>query len=298
MRPALLARPAPSTRWWKPGRWPRWLQLLVGGAAAWGLAVAVLLSTGDRYVAGAVVLGTFVVPLALGVRVADGEVLPGVGTPLMVRLFAYGGLLGFLASAFLEHPMISQPAFVFDGWVGVVEEASKLAVLAYLTRHLVERTARSGLVLGGLVGLGFTAFESAGYATASAINSWGSSHAIIEMVVARALAAPFTHGLWTAVAGAALFASSRRGRYRAAPAALAALAGVTALHAWWDLAPNVAARLGGGDLAVYLVQATLSVPPLYAAYRIERCRGGADDGEADRPAGVMQPDGVLDRSGR
>ncbi len=262
----------------------------MGGAAVWGLAVGVLLSTGDRYVAGAVVLGTFVVPLALGVRVADGEVLPGVGTQLMVRLFAYGGLLGFLASAFLEHPMISQAAFVFDGWVGVVEEASKLAVLAYLTRNLVGRTARSGLVLGGLVGLGFSAFESAGYATASAINSWGSSHAIIEMVVARALAAPFTHGLWTAVAGAALFASSRHGRFRATPAALAALTGVTALHAWWDLAPNVAARLGGGDMTVYLALALLSVPPLYAAYRIERHRSGADDDE------IVDPDGELHRS--
>lgn len=277
----------------------------------WALAVGVLLTTGDRYVAAAVVLGAFVVPLALATRLADSQRLPGVDWQLMGRLFAFGGLLGFLASALLERPLTSQPPLVFDSWVGVVEETSKLVLLAVMTRRLAVKTTRSGLVLGGVIGFGFAAFESAGYALAASIDG-GDSHAVIAMVLTRAAATPFTHGLWTAIAGAGLFASSRNGRFRPTLLAVVALAGVAAVHAGWDLMPNLAADLQtqlagassghamGADLSANLLdaagQALLSVPPLYAAYRLRpRPKGGA--GSARVPASeAVAAVGRLDRS--
>ena len=283
--------------------------MLVGGALLWGLAVGVLLATGDQYVAGAVVMGTFVVPLSLWVRFAGGESLPGVDQQLMARLFAGGGLLGFLASALVEGPLTSQPAAVFDGSVGVIEEAAKLAVLAFMARHLAEKTTRSGFVLGGLVGLGFSAFESAGYALASALSSGGAGHALVESVLTRAAITPFTHGLWTAIAGAALFACSRNGRYRAAPLAVAALLGVAAVHACWDLMPNVATELSallagtpsaratglGTTLLDDAGQAILSLPLLYVAYRLTPRRRPSIDRVPASALATVASAGPVDR---
>lgn len=304
-RPTLLAPPAAGQDRSRLGRLPRWVRVLAGGASLWGLATAVLLATGDRYVTGAVVLGTFVVPLAFCFKLVEGEDLPGTELQLLVRLFVFGGILGFLASAFLEHPLSSQPAVVFDGWVGLVEETSKLAALAFMTRNFVGKTPRSGFVLGGLVGFGFAAFESAGYAVASAVGPGTGSHVLIDTVLTRAVTAPFTHGLWGALAGAALFASSRNGRFRLAPLAVAALAGVAALHACWDLMPYLAARLEswltGADAhmkALYETgQAILCLPPLYVVYRLRRRPPPA----ADREQASSEPDqrvlsGQIDRS--
>ena len=277
-RPRLLATPAGRRGGWRPDRLPGWVRLLVGGASLWGLAVGLLLATGDRYVLGVVVLGTFVVPLTFSFKLVEGENLPGVDPRLLVRLFAFGGLLGFLASAFLEHPMAAQSVVVFDGWVGAVEETSKLAVLAFMTRNLAEKTPRAGFVLGGLLGFGFAAFESAGYAVASVFGAGSRDHVVIETVVTRAVTAPFTHGLWGAVAGAALFAASRNGRFRPAPLVVAALAGVAALHASWDLMPYLVSRLEPGLIgtsshpgALYESgQAVLCLPPLFIVYRMRR----------------------------
>lgn len=304
-RPTLLASPAAGQDRSRLARLPRWVRVLAGGALLWGLAAAVLLATGDRYVTGAVVLGTFVVPLAFCFKLVEGEDLPGTELQLLVRLFVFGGVLGFLASAFLEHPLGSQPAVVFDGWVGLVEETSKLAALAFMTRNFVGRTPRSGFVLGGLVGFGFAAFESAGYAVASAVGPGTDSHVLIDTVLTRAVTAPFTHGLWSAVAGAALFASSRNGRFRPAPLALAALAGVAVLHAGWDLMPYLAAHLEywstGTDAhlkALYETgQAILCLPPLYVVYRLRRRPAPAADGEQESaPSGSLVSAGGIDRS--
>lgn len=280
--PTLLAAPDRGRVRRLLTRTPRWLKILAAGASLWGLSVGVLFATGDEYVVAAVALGTFVVPLALAAGLGERGKRLGVAPQLMVRLAACGGLLGFLSSALLERPILSAPGPMFDGWVGVIEETSKLAILAFLTRSLIDRDPRTGFVLGGLVGVGFSAFESAGYAISTAINSGGNSGAVIEMVLSRATAAPFTHVLWTAVVGAALFASTRDGRFRAAPLLTTTLVAMAALHAGWDMMPALAADLrswlAGTPPSPGIVvdptvlidsgEALLSAPPLYIAYRL------------------------------
>jgi hypothetical protein len=71
-------------------------------------------------------------------------------------------------------------------------------------------------VLGAAVGLGFAAFESAGYAFNALFTSSGLSLAdLVETEVLRGILAPVGHGLWTAILGGVLFAAAaRHGRLR------------------------------------------------------------------------------------
>lgn len=301
-----LATPPKRQPWWGVKRPARWIRALAAGALLWGLAVGVLLATGDIYVGAAVVLGTFVVPVSLYLRFVDGESLAGVTSRLTMRLFACGGLVGFLAAALAERPFSSQPALSFDGWVGIVEESVKLMILAIMTRSLAEKTPRSGFVLGAMVGLGFSAFESAGYALAAMVGPGASIYSVVTTVLTKAAITPFSHLIWTGIAGAALFASSRNGRFRLTPLAIAALFGVAALHASWDMVPQLATNLriwlagaaGShvapvGSVTFDLLDdaglAMVSLPSLYVAYRLRRRKPASTD-KAPQPASLRATD--------
>ncbi|HLI01858.1 MAG TPA: PrsW family glutamic-type intramembrane protease [Acidimicrobiales bacterium] len=225
----------------------RWLRLLVAGALLWGLAVLTLELTNDWYVVPSVViLGSFAVPVALLLRLCERRRPFELTSPLLVRLFVGGGVIGFLCSALLEAPLTSQSPAIFDGSVGVIEEVAKLAVLACLTWRLPVRSRRAGFVAGAAVGFGFAAFESAGYAASalasSGMGQWGS---LISLEALRALIAPATHGLWTAITGAILFRQARGARFRITGTLVAVVAAVAALHGLWDLAPDLSRGIGG-----------------------------------------------------
>jgi RsiW-degrading membrane proteinase PrsW (M82 family) len=119
--------------------------------------------------------------------------------------------------------------------VGLIEEAAKLLGLAVCARHLRDRSARDGMVLGASVGFGFAAFESAGYALAASLTVHGVS--LIDLVsteLLRGLLAPVGHGLWTAILGGILFSSSGSHRFVVSGRLVAALIGVSVLHGLWD----------------------------------------------------------------
>ena len=95
------------------------------------------------------------------------------------------------------------------------EEAVKLGALVFIAHRLPWRHARDGFVLGAAVGLGFAAFETAGYAVNALLTVRGLSvTALVETEPLRSVLAPFGHGLWTAILGGVLFGGARRGRLR------------------------------------------------------------------------------------
>ncbi len=65
----------------------------------------------------------------------------------------------------------------------------------------------NGLLLGAAVGCSFSAFESVQYAL-------DPSYSGIGIIFQRALLSPFTHIVWTALAGAALWRVQRGGQFR------------------------------------------------------------------------------------
>jgi hypothetical protein len=68
------------------------------------------------------------------------------------------------SAALLETWLLRYSGQGFYIGVGLIEEAVKLAVLWRLAHRLPNRSMLDGLVVGATVGLGFAAFESAGYA--------------------------------------------------------------------------------------------------------------------------------------
>jgi len=95
--------------------------------------------------------------------------------------------------------------------VGFVEEVGK-AVIVVIT---IKKTNRckyifNGLLLGGAVGAGFAAFESAGYAFNIYLSSNGAENAYNNMVhniYLRGFLSPGGHVAWAAITGAAIMIS-------------------------------------------------------------------------------------------
>jgi hypothetical protein len=149
--------------------------------------------------------------------------------------FLAAGTLGVVATALLEVYLLPAAAGTFIG-VAVIKELGKGAVLLAVAHQVHHREPRDGMVLGAVVGAGFAAFESAGYALQSMLNHIDERPLIniLETEALRAVLAPFGHITWTALLGGALFASSRAGRFRLTARLGLTFLGVVVLHALWD----------------------------------------------------------------
>ncbi|MCW2504614.1 MAG: PrsW family intrarane metalloprotease [Actinomycetia bacterium] len=212
-----------------------WLRIFLTGLALWVASVAVTFWTSNtNLIPTIILLGSFLVPVTFVVwawqRQQAGEITPG----LLFSTFVTGGVLGVLGASVLETFLLRPSWWLFLG-VGLIEEAAKLAALAFVTRHLRVRSMRDGIILGAATGFGFAAFESAGYAFTALFTTNGLSLSqVVETEVLRGLLAPFGHGLWTAIAGGALFASSQDGHLRITGRLVRAFLGVSLLHGLWD----------------------------------------------------------------
>ncbi|GAA1618739.1 hypothetical protein GCM10009733_013830 [Nonomuraea maheshkhaliensis] len=208
-----------------------WLRIFVTGFALWLATVAVTAWTGNSNLVPTVVLfGSFLVPVTFVVWAYGRGRSPGVTVELLFQAFVVGGVLGVLGASLLESWLL-RPSILMYVLVGLIEEGVKLAALIVVTRYMTRRFTRDGLVLGATVGFGFAAFESAGYAFNALFTASGLSLSqLVETEVLRGILTPVGHGLWTAIAGGALFAA--RGRLTG-PVLLTYL-GVSLLHALWD----------------------------------------------------------------
>jgi RsiW-degrading membrane proteinase PrsW (M82 family) len=218
-----------------------WLRMFLIGLALWVATVVITYATGNaNLIPTIVLLGSFLIP-ATFVSWAFGHRHSGEVTgELVFRTFAVGGVLGVLGASLLETYLLAPSPWLFAG-VGLIEEAVKLAALALLTRHLMHKSIRDGLILGASVGFGFAAFESAGYAMTAMFTENGPS--LIDLVTTellRGLLAPLGHGLWTAILGAVLFSRSSREHFLLTGRLLAAYLGVSLLHTLWDSMNSIA----------------------------------------------------------
>lgn len=191
-----------------------------------------------------ILLGSFLVPVAF-VTYAFGHADQVVTAQRIFTAFVYGGVLGVLGASVLEAAFLRQPAGPAYVWVGLIEEAVKLAALWMVARGLPRYTMRDGIVLGAAVGFGFAAFESAGYAFNALFTAGGPSLLnLVETEVLRGILAPVGHGLWTAILGGALFGvAARRGRLRLSGAVLGSYLLVVFLHGLWDASRGIAVWL-------------------------------------------------------
>lgn len=234
--PPPAAPPVPPPR---PGLWKR---CLWGGLALWVLtAVVTYVTENTTLLPTLILLGSFLVP-AVFVLWAYERHGRDLGVPVILGCCVTGGVLGVLGASVMEYYLLHPSLWMFVG-VGLIEEAVKLAALMFvLRRRPGVRGVRAGLVLGGAVGFGFAAFESAGYAFNAAVTMEGIDlRSLLETEILRGLLAPFGHGLWTAIAGGVLLAYRRPdGRFRFTGPVVGTYLGVAALHALWDSMHGIA----------------------------------------------------------
>lgn len=221
-----------------------WLRIFGVGLLLWVLTVVVTFATGNpNLVPTLVLLGSFLVPVTF-VAWAFGRQHSGeVTAELLLNTFVTGGVLGVLGASLLETYLLHPSPGLFFG-VGLVEEAVKLAALAFLTRRLTRKFAVDGMILGAAVGFGFAAFESAGYAFTALFTEHGLSLVdLVQTEILRGLLAPVGHGLWTAILGGVLFSASDHRHFALTRRLLLSYLGVSVLHALWDSMHGIALTL-------------------------------------------------------
>jgi RsiW-degrading membrane proteinase PrsW (M82 family) len=219
------------------GRRP-WLRVFLTGLVLWLLTVVVTMATRNpNLIPTIVLLGSFLVPVSFVVWAFGRRHSGEVTAELLFTTFVTGGVL---AASLLESYLLHPSPVLFLG-VGLIEEAAKLAVLAFLSRHLEHKYARDGLILGASVGFGFAAFESAGYAFTALFTEQGLSlMQLVQTELLRGLLAPVGHGLWTAILGGVLFSASGRRHFAFTGRLVLTYLGVSVLHALWDSMHSIA----------------------------------------------------------
>jgi RsiW-degrading membrane proteinase PrsW (M82 family) len=229
--------PIPTHRhgWW-------WKALLVG-LLLWVVTTVVTAVTSNaNLVPTLILIGSFLVPFSVVLFVAERISSSITVTHLMVAFFV-SGVSGILGASLLEASL--NPSVWLYLVVGFIEEFVKGVLLVVIGRTLVPKTARQGALVGAVVGAGFAAFESAGYAFNATITSQGLNLvALLQTEVIRAVLTPLGHVLWTALLGAAIFAASRDGvRYRLTFGVVAVFVGVSILHGLWDAMGGISSLL-------------------------------------------------------
>jgi RsiW-degrading membrane proteinase PrsW (M82 family) len=214
--------------------------MFVVGLVLWVLSVAVTYLTGNaNLIPTVVLLGSFLVPVTFVAWAFERRDSGEITAELVFRTFVVGGVLGVVGASVLESYLL-YPSIALYLWVGVIEEAVKLVALALLTRRLTVKSMRDGMILGAVVGFGFSAFESAGYALTSLFTPRGLSlENLVTTELLRGLLAPVGHGLWTAILGGVLFAFSTRNHFVITGRLVASFIGVSLLHALWDSMPMI-----------------------------------------------------------
>ena len=230
-----------------------WLHVLFAGLVIWIAGIAATAFTRDPVlIPGVFLVGSFLVPFSLLFWIFEESGwgkskarFPTVLDPYRLLLaFATGGALGVWCSALLEDLLMRVYALMYYLDVAVVEESVKLILVWLLARKLGSYSRRDGMLLGGAVGLGFSAFESAGYAFNGAYTD-GTINvvAILQTQVSRGLLTPVGHGLWTALVAGALFAAARNNRLRLNWNVVGWLLVAIGLHMFWDMAGGFSAML-------------------------------------------------------
>lgn len=229
-----------------------WAVVLLVGLLAWGGALIAASITGDSVLIPLVpLIGSFIVPFSILVWALEYTGRTGsVLTPArLVMGFAAGGVLGLWPAALIEHWLIDLAPALYVVSVAATEEAIKLLIVVLIAVGLGTYRRRDGMILGAVVGLGFAAFESLGYAYATATTLLSvDGAAAAELLLSRALLAPLGHGLWTALVAGALFAAARNGRLRMTGNVWLWLGIAILLHIGWDASAGLAALLVSGIL--------------------------------------------------
>lgn len=228
-----------ETGWPKPWMFVRLLLLSV---LLFGGAVMLARTFGNPLlIPTIIVLGSIAAPMATVVFFYELNSPRNVSLYQVIRMVMIGGLVS-IGFSLLLFELTAGLSWVGPPLAGLVEEIGKLATVFVIAKGLDAKRypyILNGLLFGASVGAGFAIFETMGYALTFLIGSNGDFGAMMQVIIARGLLAPFAHVVWTALAAGALWRVKLDQPLRTDmlfhPRVLRMLAVVMPLHALWNL---------------------------------------------------------------
>ena len=184
---------------------------------------------------GMMMVGSFAFPISALVLFVELNVRRNVSLYMVARLAFLGGILSLLITLVIgeivEGGLLPNSGFLSDlgaSSAGPMEETAKVIAMVVVARAAKYKYKLNGLLVGAAVGVGFSAFESMGYAltnfTGGAVGgmvgaaektndmsvAWNAgvsqgANAMIDVIVVRGILSPLGHIVWSAIAGCALW---------------------------------------------------------------------------------------------
>lgn len=226
-----------STAWPTPWAFVRMLGITV--ATTFAFYIMVLQFGNPKILPAWIFTGSFAIPFATLVFFFEVNVLKNIPFFRILKLVLMGGVLSLFAS------LVLFSVTKFESWIGAmsagpIEETAKLAAAYICTRKWKNsRWTLNGLLIGAAVGMGFSAFETAGYVFENLLRSMSTRTGSPEnTMMLRMLTAPMTHVIWTAMTTGALWTVLGKAdfKWEAAgnPKFLRIFAMAVGLHALWN----------------------------------------------------------------
>jgi RsiW-degrading membrane proteinase PrsW (M82 family) len=188
-----------ETVWARPWLFSRMLLVSV--------AISVLLIIGFRtfenpnLIPGLMFIGSFAVPVSTLIFFLEMNAPRNISIFMTMTIAFLGGVASLFIALVLFDWFAGLDDILKASAAGLIEEPAKLLIVVLLVgRYTRYRWVLNGLLFGAAIGMGFAAFESAGYAFRSQ-----NFEAMVDNIVLRGLLSPFMHIVWTANAAAALW---------------------------------------------------------------------------------------------
>jgi RsiW-degrading membrane proteinase PrsW (M82 family) len=224
---------------------------LIGLVLYWATA-KILSSTGNpNMIPTVLLLGAFLVPVTYVVYLYESGALYDVPIPTVALTFFYGGVLGVIASSFLEENLVAGMGLFSLLMVGFSEELAKPLGVLWLIRRHEWADELHGLVLGGAAGMGFAALETMGYGFTLFIASHGNLDVLGQVLLTRGLLSPLAHGTWSAIVVGSIWRERMRGGLGINGRSIRGFLTAVILHALWDFTAGalpITISLPSGDL--------------------------------------------------
>jgi RsiW-degrading membrane proteinase PrsW (M82 family) len=160
---------------------------------------------------GLMLIGSFAIPISALVLFIEFNVRRNVSLYMVVRLVLLGGVFSLLITHLLPLvPWLLSLLFtdysqiLGNSLAGPLEESAKVLAMVAVASAAKYRYKLNGLLVGAAVGMGFAAFESAGYAF-NVLLGGGNVEDMVFNINMRGLLSPFCHIVWSAISGCALW---------------------------------------------------------------------------------------------
>jgi len=188
-----------ETSWAKPWLFSRMLLI--------SIAISVLMIIGFRtfenpnLLPGLMFIGSFAVPVSTLIFFLEMNAPRNISVFMVMALAFLGGVTSLFIALILFDRLEFLSNIMHASAAGIIEESAKVLVVVLIVGRFTRyKWILNGLLFGAAIGMGFAAFESAGYAYRSA-----SFDGMVDNLILRGLLSPFMHIVWTANASAALW---------------------------------------------------------------------------------------------